>query len=97
MSKAKDSEQAWTVYDPENDNARHFDTENAAEERAEHARSELGIDVEVYPPGQHPNDDAEMVRCTCLDETSCGRVFMAYPSSVDWCPYCREMATVIEE
>lgn len=52
--KKRDS---WTVYDAENDNARHFGEEADAEERIESAKEDFGIDAELYPPGQLPGDD----------------------------------------
>lgn len=44
----------WTLYDVENENTNHFDDRATAEEKATHAEDDLGLDVEVYPPGEHP-------------------------------------------
>lgn len=49
----------WQVYDPENDNVRAFDARSDAED-ARDEMADLGIDVEMYPPGETPADgDAE--------------------------------------
>lgn len=38
----------------------------------------------------------ETVRCRCIDETRCGRVFEAHAEAVAYCPYCRELAAPID-
>ena len=48
----------WQVYDPGNDNVRAFDGRSRAED-ARDDMADLGIDVEVYPPGESLTDDAE--------------------------------------
>lgn len=45
----------WTVYDPDRDNAKHFDSRPEAEKRLEKAREDLDIDAELYPPGELPD------------------------------------------
>ncbi|UBF23283.1 hypothetical protein M1M40_gp05 [Halorubrum tailed virus 29] len=47
----------WQVYDPENDNVRAFDARSDAED-ARDDMADFGIDVEMYPPGETPADDA---------------------------------------
>lgn len=47
----------WQVYDPENDNVRAFDARGDAED-ARDDMADFGIDVEMYPPGETPADDA---------------------------------------
>ena len=48
----------WQVYDPGNDNVRAFDGRSRAED-ARDDMADLGIDVEMYPPGESLTDDAE--------------------------------------
>ena len=48
----------WQVYDPGNDNVRAFDGRSRAED-ARDDMADLGIDVEVYPPGESPEGDTE--------------------------------------
>lgn len=45
----------WTLYDVENENTNHFEDRSTAEEKATHAEDDLGLTVEVYPPGEHPD------------------------------------------
>lgn len=47
----------WQVYDPENENVRAFDARGDAED-ARDDMADFGIDVEMYPPGESPTDDA---------------------------------------
>ena len=47
----------WQVYDPENDNTRAFDARSDAEDACDDM-ADFGIDVEMYPPGKSPSDDA---------------------------------------
>jgi hypothetical protein len=50
-----DGIQKWTLYDKGNDNARHFEDRSTVEQKADDAESEpLCLDVEIYPPGEHP-------------------------------------------
>jgi len=49
---------AWTVHDPDRDNTRTFDTRSDAESAREDMKN-MGIDVDVYPPGESPTDEAE--------------------------------------
>ena len=48
----------WQVYDPGNDNVRAFDGRSRAED-ARDDMADLGIDVEVYAPGESPEGDTE--------------------------------------
>lgn len=43
----------WQVHDPEKDNTKAFESRSAAED-AEENMADLGVDVEVYPPGESP-------------------------------------------
>jgi hypothetical protein len=47
----------WQVYDPENDNVRAFDKRSDAED-ARDDMADFGIDVEMFPPGESPADEA---------------------------------------
>jgi hypothetical protein len=47
----------WQVFDPDNDNVRAFDARSDAED-ARDDMADFGIDVEMYPPGETPADDA---------------------------------------
>jgi hypothetical protein len=47
----------WQVYDPDNDNVRAFDARGDAED-ARDDMADFGIDVEMYPPGETPADEA---------------------------------------
>ena len=49
---------AWTVHDPKRGNTRTFDSRSAAEDARADMNS-MGIDVEVYPPGESPEDDTK--------------------------------------
>ncbi|AGM11100.1 hypothetical protein M196_gp05 [Halorubrum tailed virus 4] len=47
----------WQVYDPDNDNVRAFDARGDAED-ARDDMADFGIDVEMYPPGETPANEA---------------------------------------
>jgi hypothetical protein len=101
MTETENPREAWTVYDPVRENTKHFDSKTLAEDTAEQAKADLQMQVEIYPPGELPGDedanktDSEMVRCQCLDKRNCGRAFIAWPSEARYCPYCRELATIV--
>lgn len=48
----------WIVFDPENDNARTFESRAEAED-ARDDMAGLGVDVELYPPGESPGADTD--------------------------------------
>jgi len=50
MSKDK-----WTVHDPDSGNTKTFDARSGAED-ARDDMADLGVDVDVYPPGESPDD-----------------------------------------
>jgi len=56
MSKQKSPREAWTVHAPDRDITKHFDTRGDAEDRLEKA-ADLGMDADLYPPGELPGDD----------------------------------------
>ena len=51
------SDDTWTVHDPDSGNTKTFDSRSGAED-ARDDMADLGVDVEVYPPGESPGDDA---------------------------------------
>lgn len=57
MSDA-DAVDAWQVRNPNDGTVRAFDDRSAADD-ARDDMADLGIDVDVFPPGESPNDDAE--------------------------------------
>jgi hypothetical protein len=44
----------WTLYDAERDAINHYDSRSEAEDKQAHARNELGMDPNLYPPGELP-------------------------------------------
>lgn len=44
----------WTVWDPEKENAHHFESRADAEERIEKAKADFDVDAELYGPGEAP-------------------------------------------
>jgi hypothetical protein len=79
MSQTKSGE--WTLYDPENNNAKHFEDRSTAEGRKEDMQN-LGVDVDLYPPGESPDgvdsddtddtaedDSSESLEGACADNT----------------------------
>lgn len=59
MSKSTEPRDMWTVHDPARENTKHFESRAEAEDKAEQAKEQLGMDVDVYPPGELPGDDGD--------------------------------------
>lgn len=49
----------WTLYDPGRDNPRDFDSRAEAEDKMQDMKALGATDVELYPPGESPTEDAE--------------------------------------
>lgn len=45
----------WTVWDPDAENAHHFESRGDADARKETAEADFGIDAEIYSPGELPD------------------------------------------
>jgi len=53
----------WTVWDPDAENAHHFESRGDADARQETAKADFGINAEIYDPGELPDalyEDAGM-------------------------------------
>jgi hypothetical protein len=57
MSNQERGRDKWTVHDPVREVTKHFESKTIAEDKAEHASTELYMYVQVYPPGELPGDD----------------------------------------
>jgi hypothetical protein len=57
----------WTLYDADRGNARDFDNRSDAEAAKADLES-LGVDADIYPPGESPDDDDVTVQTDGGDE-----------------------------
>jgi hypothetical protein len=71
MPESIDPVEAWTVHDADRNNAHHFESRSDADEKVDEAE-DLGIDVDLYPPGELPDgvDTQEAEQETTEEPTS---------------------------